>query len=43
MLRWVIGDAAFDKTMRTFCTQYTGKSATVDDFRKIAEQIYGDN
>ena len=27
MLRWVIGDNAFDKTMRTFCQQYSGKSA----------------
>ena len=43
MLRWVIGDAAFDKTVRTFLQQYAGKSATVDDFRKIAEQIQGDN
>ena len=41
MLRWVIGDAAFDKTVRTFLQQYTGKPATVDDFRKIAEQNYG--
>jgi hypothetical protein len=41
MLRWVIGDQAFDKTMRTFVTQYTGKPATVDDFRKIAEQDSG--
>ena len=41
MLRWVIGDQAFDKTMRTFLTQYSGKPATVDDFRKIAEQDSG--
>jgi len=43
MLRWVIGDAAFDKTVRAFVQQYAGKPATVDDFRKIAEQSYGDN
>ncbi len=42
MLRWVIGDAAFQKTMRAFATQYAGKPATVDDFRKIAEQNYGE-
>ncbi|HET7185141.1 MAG TPA: M1 family aminopeptidase [Terriglobales bacterium] len=42
MLRWVIGDAAFDKTVRTFLQQYAGKPATVDDFRKIAEQNYGE-
>jgi tetratricopeptide (TPR) repeat protein len=41
MLRWVIGDEAFDKTMRTFVTQYSGKPATVDDFRKVAEQASG--
>ncbi|HET8666381.1 MAG TPA: M1 family aminopeptidase, partial [Terriglobales bacterium] len=32
MLRWVVGDAAFDKTMRQFATQYAWKSATVQDF-----------
>jgi hypothetical protein len=41
MLRWVIGDNAFDKTMRTFVTQYAGKSASVNDFRKIAEESSG--
>ncbi len=41
MLRWVIGDNPFDKTMRTFVTQYAGKSASVDDFRKVAEQSSG--
>jgi hypothetical protein len=41
MLRWVIGDNPFDNTMRTFVTQYAGKSASVGDFRKIAEQSSG--
>jgi len=41
MLRWVIGDQAFDKTMRTFVSQYSGKSASVEDLRKIAEQASG--
>ncbi len=41
MLRWVIGEEPFDKTMRTFMSQYAGKSASVDDFRKIAEQASG--
>ncbi|MGA2905892.1 MAG: M1 family aminopeptidase [Candidatus Korobacteraceae bacterium] len=41
MLRWVIGEEAFDKTMRTFVSQYSGKTATVDDLRKIAEQASG--
>ncbi len=38
MLRWVIGDQAFDKTMHDFVAQYSGKPVTVSDFRKIAEQ-----
>jgi len=38
MLRWVIGDQAFDNTMRNFVSQYSGKPATVDDFRKVAEK-----
>ncbi len=41
MLRWIIGEEAFDKTMRTFVSQYSGKTATVDDLRKIAEQASG--
>jgi tetratricopeptide (TPR) repeat protein len=41
MLRWVIGDQAFDKTMRDFLAQYAGKPATVDDLRKVAEQASG--
>ncbi len=41
MLHWVIGDQAFDKTMRDFLAQYAGKSATVDDFRQVAEQASG--
>jgi hypothetical protein len=41
MLRWVIGDQPFDTTMRNFLTQYSGKSASVEDFRKVAEQASG--
>lgn len=41
MLRWVIGDAAFDKAMRAFATQYAGKPATSDDFRQVAEAQSG--
>jgi len=41
MLRWIIGDKQFDQTLRTFATQFNEKSATVDDFRKIAEFAYG--
>ena len=41
MLQWVIGEEAYDKTMRTFMSEYSGKSATVGDFRKVAEQASG--
>ena len=42
MLRWVLGDAKFNQTMRTFATKYAGKSANLDAFKAIAEQNYGD-
>jgi len=37
MLRWVISDAVFDRTMRTFAMQYAGKPASAQDFQKVAE------
>jgi hypothetical protein len=42
MLRWVEGDQKYDQTMRTFASKYAGKSASLDDFTAIAEQIHGD-
>jgi aminopeptidase N len=42
MLRWVMGDQKYDQTMRAFAAKYAGKSASVDDFREVAEQNYGD-
>lgn len=42
MLRWVLGEDKFLKTMREFAENYQGKSATMDDFREIAEKNYGD-
>lgn len=42
MLRWVIGDAAFDKTMKEFMATYAGKSVRVADFQAIAEKAHGD-
>lgn len=42
MLRWVIGDAAFDKTIKQFMDTFGGKSATVNDLQTIAEKNYGD-
>lgn len=42
MLRWVLGEDKYLKTMREFAETYSGKSATIDDFRTIAEKYYGD-
>jgi hypothetical protein len=42
MLRWVVGDAAFDKSMREFATQYALKPTDVTDFETIVEQNFGD-
>jgi tetratricopeptide (TPR) repeat protein len=42
MLRWVLGEDKYNKTMREFAAQYAGKSATTDDFREVAEKNYGD-
>lgn len=42
MLRWVIGDAAFDKTIKQFMDTFGGRPATVNDLQTIAEKNYGD-
>src|SRR5579859_539204 len=42
MLRWVLGEDKYNKTMRDFATQFAGKSASMDDFKTIAEKNYGD-
>jgi aminopeptidase N len=42
MLHWVIGDAAFDKTMKEFMSTFSGKSASVADLQAIAEKNYGE-
>src|SRR5579859_8102083 len=42
MLRWVLGEDKYNKTMREFAAQFAGKSATTDDFREVAEKNYGD-
>ena len=42
MLRWVLGEDKYNKAMREFAGDFTGKSATTDDFRAIAEKNYGD-
>jgi aminopeptidase N len=42
MLRWVIGDQKFDLTMRSFATKYAGKPASLEEFRDLAEENYGE-
>jgi hypothetical protein len=42
MLRWVMGDERFDNTMRAFATTYAGKAVAVEDFRRVAEQHFGE-
>ncbi len=41
MLRWVLGEDNYNKTMREFATNYAGKPATMDDFQTVAEKYYG--
>ncbi len=41
MLRHVIGDVAFKKGMHAFMDKYSWKSATSEDFRKVMEQVSG--
>jgi tetratricopeptide (TPR) repeat protein len=42
MLRWVLGEDKYLKTMREFAESYSGKPATMEDFRSIAEKNYGE-
>ena len=42
MLRWVLGEDKYNKTMRDFATEFAGKSASMDDFKAIAEKNYGE-
>jgi hypothetical protein len=41
MLRFVVGDDKFFQIMKTYLQQYAWKSATTEDFRKIAEKVSG--
>ena len=43
MLRWVMGDARFDKTMRTLFARYAGKSVGLKELQKIAEEVEGES
>jgi len=42
MLRWVLGEDKYNKTMREFAEKFAGKPASMDDFKAIAEKNYGD-
>jgi aminopeptidase N len=41
MLRSVVGDANFNKGLTAFLNQFAYQSVTTDDFRKVMEQISG--
>jgi hypothetical protein len=41
MLRYVIGDDKFFKTLKTYAQEYAWKSTTTDDFKKAAETAAG--
>ena len=38
MLRWVVGDDAFFKTLRTLAQQYAFKTVSTEEFQKVAEK-----
>jgi hypothetical protein len=39
MLRFVIGDQNFMQTLKEFATRYTWKSASTEDFKKVAQDV----
>ena len=39
MLRWIVGDEAFFKTLQAMCQQYAWKSISTDEFQKLAETV----
>ncbi len=41
MLRYVMGDEKFFKTLKEFAQAYTWKSANTDDLKKVAETVSG--
>jgi len=42
MLRWVMGEQKFDKSMRTLFQTYAGKPVGLKDLKKVAEEIQGE-
>jgi tetratricopeptide (TPR) repeat protein len=43
LLRDTLGQQKFDQLLKTFLQEYRGKSASIDDFEKLASRIAGDN
>ncbi|MBA3320667.1 MAG: tetratricopeptide repeat protein [Pyrinomonadaceae bacterium] len=43
MLRETLGKAKFDQLLGTFLEQYRGKSASIDDFERVATQVASEN
>jgi len=43
MLRETMGKEKFDQLLRNFLESYRGKSASIDDFEKLATQVNGSN
>lgn len=41
MLRYIVGDDKFFATLKAYAQQYAWKSATTEDFRKVAESVSG--
>ncbi|MGH2373867.1 MAG: M1 family metallopeptidase [bacterium] len=41
MLRFVLGEDAFRKTLATYFQRFRGRSVRVDDFRDVAEEVSG--
>lgn len=43
LLRDTLGEQKFNQLIRTYLQQYRGKSASIEDFEKLASQIAGEN
>jgi tetratricopeptide (TPR) repeat protein len=43
LLRDTLGQATFDKLLRTFLQEYRGKNASIDDFEKLATKVADQN
>ena len=43
LLRDTLGEQKFDQLLRTYLQEYRGKSASIDEFEKLASRVNGDN